>query len=99
MALITVEEAARRLGLKRGRVYVLIAEGRLPAVKPGRDWMIEEADLERPEVKERKSGYPKGRPRREWHGIPLEEVRAKREERKKGEGEKEAEPEKDQPGD
>ncbi len=64
MGLITVKEAATRLGLHRSRVHVLIQEGRLPAHKMGRDWFIEEADLDRPEVRERKSGYPKGKPRR-----------------------------------
>ena len=33
MGLITQAEAARRLGVTRGRVWQLIAEGRLPTVE------------------------------------------------------------------
>ncbi len=63
MALIDVRETARRLKVHRSRIYVLIAEGRLPAMKISRDWIIDEADLELATVKERKAGYPKGRRR------------------------------------
>lgn len=61
--MITVAEAASRLGVNRQRVYALIADGRLPARRFGRVWVIDPADLERPEVKYRPTGYPKGRRR------------------------------------
>jgi excisionase family DNA binding protein len=63
LAVITVEEAAKRLGVTPWRVYQLINQGRLPAKKFGPAYMIEESDLERPEVKDRPTGYPKGKPR------------------------------------
>jgi molybdenum-dependent DNA-binding transcriptional regulator ModE len=76
LAVITVEEAAKRLGISYRRAHQLIQDGRvvdeegnviqqgrLPATKFGRDYMIEESDLERPEVKDRPTGYPKGKPR------------------------------------
>ena len=57
MALITTTEAAARLGVNQSRVRQLILDKRLPAQKFGRDWMIEEKDLEK--VSERKVGRPK----------------------------------------
>jgi len=36
---LTVKEAAERLGVSTNRVTVLITTGRLPATKPGRDWV------------------------------------------------------------
>ena len=61
--MITTTTAARLLGLSRQSVLLLIRQGKLPAKKPGRDWMIEESDLERVKVR-RPVGYPKGRPRK-----------------------------------
>lgn len=46
MTQITTIEAAARLGVTRYRVWQLVKEGRLPAVKAGRDWLIEERSLE-----------------------------------------------------
>lgn len=60
--MITTREAATRLGVSLRRVQALVATGQLPATKMGRDWLIEEADLER--VGERPAGYPKGKPRK-----------------------------------
>jgi len=63
MALLTTAQAAERLGVGPDRVLKLIRAGRLPATKLGRDWLIEEADLER--VRDRKVGRPLGyRPKR-----------------------------------
>ena len=59
---LTTREAARELGIHRSRVLHLISEGRLPAMKQGRDWLIQFSDLET--VRDRKSGYPKGKPRK-----------------------------------
>jgi excisionase family DNA binding protein len=53
---LTTQEAAKRLGISAIRVRQLISAGRLPAEKFGRDYMIEEADLEL--VAERKPGRP-----------------------------------------
>lgn len=62
MANLTTAQSAARLGVSPSRVYDLIHSGRLPAVKWGRDWMIDESDLDK--VKERRVGYPKGKPRK-----------------------------------
>lgn len=57
--MLTTLEAADRLNLSRSRVLALIAQGQLPAQKFGRDWMIEESDIELVKVRR-----PIGRPRR-----------------------------------
>ncbi len=62
MEFITTSQAAEKLGISQRRVQALITSGRLPAQKIGRDWLIRESDLE--VVRERKTGYPKGRPRK-----------------------------------
>lgn len=56
--LISVADAAQRLGITRGRVAQLIAAGRLPAVKVGRVFVINESDLKI--LENRKSGRPRG---------------------------------------
>jgi len=53
---LTVKEAAERLGVSTNRVTVLITTGRLPATKPGRDWVIEERHLKM--VANRPTGRP-----------------------------------------
>ena len=57
MKLLTAKQAAQILGVDSSRVRVLIREGRLPAQKVGRDWVILEPDLEL--VKDRKPGRPR----------------------------------------
>jgi excisionase family DNA binding protein len=57
MKLLTAKQAAEILGVHHSRVRVLIREGRLPAQKVGRDWIIMEPDLEL--VRVRKPGRPK----------------------------------------
>ena len=54
---ITTAEAAKRLGISAIRVRQLIASGRLPAVKLGRDWLIQVADLDL--VQHRPTGRPR----------------------------------------
>jgi excisionase family DNA binding protein len=54
--LISVTEAAKRLGVIRQRVLQLIDAERLPAVKVGNQYVIKEQDLEL--VAERKVGRP-----------------------------------------
>ena len=44
--MIDTAEAGRQLGVTRSRVLKLIKAGRLPAVKLGRDWVIQERDLD-----------------------------------------------------
>lgn len=56
MALLTTAEVAERLGVSSRRVHQFIAEGRLPAEKKGRDYLIDEKDLAK--VKNRKPGRP-----------------------------------------
>ena len=44
--MLTTNQAAEKLGVSRRRVIALIAAGRLPAEKYGRDWMIRSEGLE-----------------------------------------------------
>lgn len=57
MKLLTTKEAAGRLGVTVTRVQQLIAAGRLPAEKMGRDYFIKEGDLKL--VADRKPGRPR----------------------------------------
>ncbi len=43
--MITIKEAANKLGLSRRWVQQLAKKGKLPALKMGRDYLIEEKDL------------------------------------------------------
>ena len=43
--MLSVGESARQLGVSPSRVRALIKEGRLPAAKNGREWMIREEDV------------------------------------------------------
>lgn len=45
MDYLTTEQAGEALGVTRQRVLVLIREGRLPARKVGRDWLIAPEDI------------------------------------------------------
>jgi excisionase family DNA binding protein len=56
MGLISSAEAAERLGVHITRVQVLIREGRLPAQKIGRTYVVNEDDLKL--VGDRKPGRP-----------------------------------------
>ena len=57
MKVLTTKEAGEALGINDSRVRQLILEGRLPAIKHGRDWIIMEKDLKK--VANRKPGRPK----------------------------------------
>jgi len=57
--MLTTTDAAARLGLTPGRVRQMIRAGQLPAVKAGRDWLIEEKNLKLVETRRRR-----GRPRK-----------------------------------
>lgn len=54
--LLSVIEAAEKLCVSRWRVNQFINEGRLPAEKVGRSYVIKDSDLEF--VKDRKPGRP-----------------------------------------
>jgi excisionase family DNA binding protein len=56
--LLTVADTARLLNLSESGVKKMIAEGRLPAQKVGRDWVIEAAALPAAIL------LPRGRPRK-----------------------------------
>jgi excisionase family DNA binding protein len=56
MPLLTTNQVAERLGVSIGRIHQLINEGRLPAEKLGRDYVIREEDLRL--VRDRKVGRP-----------------------------------------
>ena len=60
MKLINTKEASKQLNVNVQRVRQLIAAGRLPAQKIGRDWVIREKDLAK--VAHRKHGRPKKNP-------------------------------------
>jgi excisionase family DNA binding protein len=57
MGLISSAEAAERLGVHITRVQVLIREGRLPAQRIGRTYVVNEDDLRL--VEDRKPGRPR----------------------------------------
>lgn len=54
--LLTTRQVAQRLGVSASRVRQFIIDGRLPAIKLGRDNLIREADLRL--VEDRKAGRP-----------------------------------------
>lgn len=56
MKLLTTAEVAERLGVHRTRVNVLIKEGRLPAQRYGRAFLVQEKDLQL--VSDRPVGRP-----------------------------------------
>jgi excisionase family DNA binding protein len=56
--LLTVPEAADRLGLSMAMVRRYCAQGKLPAQKMGRDWAIPRRDIERFAATPRHNGRP-----------------------------------------
>lgn len=56
MKLLTTAQVAEQLGVHRTRVNVLIKEGRLPAQKFGRAYLVQEKDLQL--VSDRRVGRP-----------------------------------------
>jgi len=56
MKMLTTKKAAEKLRISYVRVNQLIKDGRLPAEKFGRDYMIKESDLKL--VEDRKPGRP-----------------------------------------
>ncbi len=60
MKVLTTSEASEKLNVSVRRVHQFIEQGRLPAEKFGRDYVIKEKDLRL--VAERKNGRPKKEP-------------------------------------
>ena len=58
--MVTVPEAAERLGLSIAMVRRYCAQGKLPAQKVGKGWVIRRWELERFAVNPRRSGRPGG---------------------------------------
>lgn len=56
---MTTDEAATRLGVKRQWVWRLIKAGVMRAERRGRDWWIEDAEVERYERERRPAHRPK----------------------------------------
>ena len=57
--LLTTQQVADRLGVSASRVRQFILEGRLPAIKLGRDNLVREEDLRL--LQDRKAGRPSDR--------------------------------------
>ena len=55
---LTVAEVATRLGIGSDLVARYCAQGRLRAEKPGRDWLVDPASVERFEQERRGRGRP-----------------------------------------
>jgi len=70
MALLGTRQAAERLKVTPRRIAAMIVQGKLPAEKVGGSWVIRESDLEK--VRNRRVGYPKGRPRKPRRCAPHE---------------------------
>jgi excisionase family DNA binding protein len=56
---ITTTEAAQRLGLAQSSIRRLILSGELPATKHGRDWLIDEDDVQHLAAEPRPKRGPK----------------------------------------
>jgi excisionase family DNA binding protein len=54
--LLSVSQAAEKLGISRWRINQLINSGRLPAQKVGRAYVVKESDLKL--IEDRKPGRP-----------------------------------------
>ena len=76
MKLLTTKEVAEKLGVSVLRVQQLIWNGRLPAEKLGRDYVIKEDDIKL--VADRKPGRP-----RKPKEVETEKGKAKTEARKR----------------
>jgi excisionase family DNA binding protein len=59
MARVGTKQAAEVLGVSVRRVQAMIKQGLLPAKKLGRDWFINQTDLERVRATHRKPGRPR----------------------------------------
>lgn len=55
MALVTLARAAQALGISASTLRVQVHRGKLRAEKYGRDWLVEETEVERYRIDSRKS--------------------------------------------
>ncbi|HVG20138.1 MAG TPA: helix-turn-helix domain-containing protein [Blastocatellia bacterium] len=67
MTLLTTKQVAERLGVTTKRIQAMIRDGRLPAEKFGRDYLIKESDLKL--VEDRKPGRPSKQAKKRREGI------------------------------
>jgi excisionase family DNA binding protein len=58
--LLTLPEIAQTLGMNPSTVRLWVREGRLPAEKVGRKWMVRRADLEQMLADQPHVGHPRG---------------------------------------
>lgn len=58
--MLSVGESARQLGVSPSRVRALIKEGRLPAAKNGREWVLREEDVLQRLMTSPRAGRPRG---------------------------------------
>jgi excisionase family DNA binding protein len=58
--LLTLPEIAQTLGMNPSTVRLWVREGRLPAEKVGRKWMVRRADLEQMLAEQPQVGHPRG---------------------------------------
>lgn len=62
---VTMAEAAELVGVSRGRIRQLVAARTLPERRRvGNVVLLDRADVDRYAARERKPGWPKGRPRK-----------------------------------
>lgn len=66
--LLTISEAAERLGLSLAMIRRYCSQGKLPAQKIGRDWVIRQNEVERFAALPRQSGRPA---LRYAHSMPI----------------------------
>jgi excisionase family DNA binding protein len=59
--LMTLTEVSERVGLDTSRLRVLIGQGRLPATKYGKTWLVKEGDVKAFEKQPRLPGRPAAR--------------------------------------
>ena len=58
--LLTLPEIAQTLGMNPSTVRLWVREGRLPAEKVGRRWMVRRTDLEQMLAEQPQVGHPRG---------------------------------------
>lgn len=58
--MLSVGESARQLGVSPSRVRALIKNGQLPAVKNGREWVLQEEDVLQRLMASPRAGRPRG---------------------------------------
>lgn len=58
--MLTTKQAATELGIQPGSVKKLCQRGVLKAERIGRDWLVEQSEIERYKTERRRPGKPKG---------------------------------------